>query len=83
MVQILLFLCCFCWWIAIVQNPIRDQLVVTDTSISFKDGSQPNFTTLSILVHDYFVASAVNLVLALFRIMSMMQARGALCAPAL
>uniref|UniRef100_A0A7S0TK97 Polycystin cation channel PKD1/PKD2 domain-containing protein n=1 Tax=Hemiselmis andersenii TaxID=464988 RepID=A0A7S0TK97_HEMAN len=72
-IQILLFLCCFCWWVAIVQNPIRDQLVVTETSISFKDGSQPNFTTLSILVHDYFVASAVNLVLALFRIMSMMK----------
>lgn len=71
--QILLTMACFCWWGAIVQNPIRNQLVVSEDQISFKDGSLPNFTTLAVFVHDYFVASAVNLVFALFRILNMMQ----------
>jgi hypothetical protein len=74
-VQILLFFSCFCWWAAIIQNPIRSELVVNEDAISFKDGSLPNFTTLAIFVHDYFVASAVNLVLSLFRILNMMQVR--------
>lgn len=66
-------LCCFGIWGAIVQNPIRDELVVTPDSITFADGKQPNFTTLSLLVHDYFVASAINLIMSMFRILNMMQ----------
>mmetsp|Transcript_19243 Transcript_19243/g.47199 ORF Transcript_19243/g.47199 Transcript_19243/m.47199 type:complete len:735 (+) Transcript_19243:110-2314(+) len=73
MLQLLLMFCCFAIWGAIINDPVRDELVVTENSITFKDGSQPNFTTLSWLTHDYFIACGVVLILSIFRILSMMQ----------